>query len=69
VSAREQVSLSDSAARCAARDSIYEVSYQEFGIGADRIGTMGFSAGGRLAAVTATMFDGGEPDAPDRLIE
>jgi dienelactone hydrolase len=33
----------------------------EFGIGPDRIGFMGFSAGGHLAAMTATMFDGGKP--------
>jgi acetyl esterase/lipase len=39
----------------------------EFGIGPDRIGFMGFSAGGHLAAMTATMFDGGKPDAPDAI--
>src|SRR4051794_1879194 len=39
----------------------------EFGIRPDRIGFMGFSAGGHLAAVTATMFDGGKPDAPDPI--
>ena len=39
----------------------------EFGIGPDRIGFMGFSAGGHLAAMAATMFDGGKPDAPDPI--
>lgn len=39
----------------------------EFGIRPDRIGFMGFSAGGHLAAMTATMFDGGNPDAPDPI--
>lgn len=40
---------------------------KEFGIEPDRIGFMGFSAGGHLAAMTATMFDGGKPDAPDPI--
>jgi acetyl esterase/lipase len=39
----------------------------EFGIGPDRIGFMGFSAGGHLAAITATMFDSRKPDAPDPI--
>lgn len=39
----------------------------EFNIGPDRIRFMGFSAGGHLAAMTATMFDGGKPDAPDSI--
>ena len=38
---------------------------QEFGIGPDRIGFMGFSAGGHLAAMTATSFDSGKAEAPD----
>ncbi|MFL6448623.1 MAG: alpha/beta hydrolase [Bryobacteraceae bacterium] len=37
----------------------------EFGIRPDRIGFMGFSAGGHLAAMAATMFDGGKQDATD----
>lgn len=39
----------------------------EFGIAPDRIGIMGFSAGGHLAAMTATMFDAGRTDAPDPI--
>lgn len=39
-----------------------------FGIAPDRIGFMGFSAGGHLAAMTATAFDGNKkPDAPDPI--
>ena len=38
-----------------------------FGIAPDRIGFMGFSAGGHLAAMTATMFNGGKPDSPDQI--
>ena len=40
---------------------------KEFGIAPDRIGIMGFSAGGHLAASTATMFDGGKAEAPDAV--
>ena len=39
----------------------------EFGIAADRIGMMGFSAGGHLAATAGTHFDAGKPDAPDAI--
>ncbi len=39
----------------------------DFGIAPDRIGFMGFSAGGHLAAMTATMFDGGKPDSSDQI--
>lgn len=38
---------------------------QEFGITADRIGMMGFSAGGHLTATTGTHFDEGKVDAAD----
>ncbi len=38
-----------------------------FGIGPDRLGFMGFSAGGHLAAMTATMFHSGKPDSPDQV--
>ncbi|GJG88800.1 beta-xylanase [Gemmatimonadetes bacterium T265] len=37
----------------------------EFGVRADRVGVMGFSAGGHLAATAATRFDDGDPRAPD----
>jgi acetyl esterase/lipase len=38
---------------------------QEFGILPDRVGMMGFSAGGHLASTTGTHFDTGDPTAPD----
>lgn len=37
----------------------------EWNVKPDRIGIMGFSAGGHLASTAGTHFDGGEPDAPD----
>ncbi|MCP3732237.1 alpha/beta hydrolase [Sphingomonas sp. MG17] len=37
----------------------------EFGLDADRIGMMGFSAGGHLAATIATSAEGGRPGATD----
>jgi acetyl esterase/lipase len=37
----------------------------EFGIDPNRIGMLGFSAGGHLTAATATIFDTGKPDAAD----
>ena len=37
----------------------------EFAISPDRIGFMGFSAGGHLAATAATKFDAGNPNAAD----
>ena len=33
--------------------------------GAAKVGILGFSAGGHLAATAATLFDAGVPDAPD----
>ena len=39
----------------------------EFGIAADRIGMMGFSAGGHLASTAGTRFDRGTADAPDPI--
>ena len=39
----------------------------EFGIAADRIGLMGFSAGGHLAATAGTHFDAGKADAADPI--
>lgn len=39
----------------------------EFHIEPDRIGIMGFSAGGHLMSSAATHFDNGNPDAPDPI--
>ena len=36
---------------------------EQYGYQPDRIGMMGFSAGGHLASTAATHFDGGKPDA------
>ena len=38
-----------------------------YGFLPDRIGIIGFSAGGHLAAATGTLFDAGHPDAADPL--
>ena len=40
---------------------------REFGVAPDRIGIMGFSAGGHLAATAGTHFDDGKADAPDPI--
>jgi len=40
---------------------------QELGIRADRVGFMGFSAGGHLASTVATHFDAGNPSASDPI--
>ena len=40
---------------------------QEFGIRTDRIGMMGFSAGGHLTATAGTRFDEGKADAADPI--
>jgi acetyl esterase/lipase len=37
----------------------------QFGIAPDRLGMMGFSAGGHLAATAGTRFDEGDANAPD----
>lgn len=39
----------------------------EFGVRPDRIGMMGFSAGGHLAATTGTIFDAGDTHATDNI--
>jgi acetyl esterase/lipase len=38
-----------------------------YGFAPDRIGFVGFSAGGHLAAATGTFFDAGKPDSSDPL--
>jgi len=38
---------------------------KEFAVAPDRIGVMGFSAGGHLASTTETHFDSGNPQASD----
>jgi len=40
---------------------------KDFGIAVDRIGMLGFSAGGHLTATAGTVFDKGRPDAPDPI--
>jgi acetyl esterase/lipase len=40
---------------------------QAFGVLPDRIGMMGFSAGGHLTATAGTHFDAGKPDATDPI--
>jgi acetyl esterase/lipase len=39
----------------------------DFGVTADRIGMMGFSAGGHLTATAGTKFDAGKADASDPI--
>ena len=40
---------------------------QQYNLSPDRIGVMGFSAGGHLAATASTRFDPGNPAAPDSV--
>lgn len=40
---------------------------QEFGVQPDRIGMIGFSAGGHLTSTAGTHFDAGNPEAPDPI--
>lgn len=40
---------------------------KEFGVLPDRVGIMGFSAGGHLASTAATHFDAGNPSASDPI--
>jgi acetyl esterase/lipase len=39
----------------------------EFGIAPDRVGVMGFSAGGHLSAMAGTHYTEGNPSAPDAM--
>lgn len=39
----------------------------EFGVAPDRIGIMGFSAGGHLTSTAGTHFDKGNPSSPDPI--
>ena len=39
----------------------------EFNVDPDRVGILGFSAGGHLAATASTQFDKGNPDATDPI--
>jgi acetyl esterase/lipase len=39
----------------------------EWGLDPERIGILGFSAGGHLASTVGTHFDAGKPDAPDPI--
>ncbi len=39
----------------------------EFGVDPNRIGMLGFSAGGHLTGATATIFDAGQPNSPDPI--
>jgi acetyl esterase/lipase len=40
---------------------------KEWGIDPERVGVMGFSAGGELAALASTRYDAGKPDAQDPI--
>ena len=40
---------------------------QQYGYQSDRVGLMGFSAGGHLASTAATHFDSGKPEAADPI--
>ena len=40
---------------------------QEWGLNPAKIGFMGFSAGGELAALIETKYDAGKADAPDPI--
>ncbi len=40
---------------------------EEYNLDRNRIGLTGFSAGGHLASTAGTLFDAGDPNAPDRV--
>lgn len=44
---------------------LFRSKSKEYGINPEKIGVMGFSAGGHLASCLSTMFDGGNPKAKD----
>lgn len=46
---------------------LVRASAEKLGIVPDRIGVMGFSAGGHLASTAATRFDSGDPSAADPI--
>ncbi|MAR13168.1 MAG: 1,4-beta-xylanase [Blastopirellula sp.] len=49
------------AVRCVRADA------DKYGVQPDKIGVLGFSAGGHLASTAATQFDAGDPQAKDRI--
>ena len=63
VPARTEIPPSDRARRHAARDSHVRSRAAEWHLAPDRIGVMGFSAGGHLASTASTQFDRGKRDA------
>lgn len=46
---------------------LFRSKAKEYGINPEKIGVMGFSAGGHLASCLSTMFDGGNPKAKDPI--
>jgi acetyl esterase/lipase len=46
---------------------IVRTNASQWNIDPTRVGIMGFSAGGHLAALTGVHFDAGRPDAPDPI--
>jgi acetyl esterase/lipase len=46
---------------------LVRVRAAEFHVDADKVGLMGFSAGGHLASSAGTHFDAGKADAPDAI--
>jgi acetyl esterase/lipase len=46
---------------------IVRAQAKEFGIDPEKVGIMGFSAGGHLASTAGTHFDAGSPQAPDAI--